>query len=191
MRNTINLMSSRARVRECSRTRVRQWSRILAAAAGLLVLHATVTWWPVHINSQQRAVLEAQYNPLRQMKATNKKLAGQIASTLDQSKLELALSKQIPVLTLVGLVSQAIADSEGKIFLQRIAYTQKAETPPATGGSPPQVALEGFSADPDAVEQLAESLRSALPFADVKLEPIRSIEINQYPMQTFQIECSF
>jgi len=69
MSNTINLMSSRARVRECSRTCVRQWSRILAAVAGLLVLHATVTWWPVHMNSQQRVVLEAQYNPLRQMKA--------------------------------------------------------------------------------------------------------------------------
>ena len=140
MRNTINLMSSRARVRECSRTCVRQWSRILASAAGLLVLHATVTWWPVHINSQQRAVLEAQYNPLRQMKATNKKLARQIAGTLDQSKLELALSKQIPVLTLVGLVSQAIADSEGKVFLERIAHTQPAEIPQPTVGSSAHVA---------------------------------------------------
>ena len=175
----------------CTRTRIRQWSRILTAVSGLLVLHATVAWWPVHINSQRRTVLEAQYNPLRQMKATNKRLARQIAGTLDQSKLELALSKQIPVLTLVGLVSQAIADSDGKVFLEQIVYTQNAETGPTTAGSPAQLALEGFCTDPDAVKQLAESLRSALPFADVNLKPIRSIEVNQHPMQTFQIVCSF
>ncbi len=191
MSSTINLMTNRARVRECSRTCMRLWSRIMAVAAGLLVLHAIFTWWPVHMDSQQRAVLETHYHPVRQMKATNRRLAKQIAGTLDQSTLELALSEQTPVLTLVGLVSQAIADSEGKVFLQQIAYTQNVETSQTTGSSPAQIALEGFSANPVAVEQLAKSLRSALPFADVKLKPMQSIELNQHPMQTFQIECSF
>jgi hypothetical protein len=170
---------------------MRQWSRILAAVVGLLVLHASITWWPVHVSSQQRALLETQYGPLRQMKTTNKKLAALIASTLDQSKLELALSQQTPVLTLVGLVSQAVSDGDGTIFVEQIAYSQNDDSGETEGGALTQLALEGFSADPVAVEQLAKSLRTALPFADVRLEPIESIELNSYPMKTFQIECSF
>ena len=191
MSSHINLMSTRSRVRECSRTRVRQWSRILAVAGGLLVLHLSVAWWPVHVDGQRRALLETQYNPLRQMKATNKKLAAQIAGTHDRSKLELALSRQIPVLTLVGLVSQTVADSDGEVFLEQLAYSQNSNPGEATDGSPALVALEGFSTDPDAVEQLADSLRSALPFAEVKLGSNQSTEFNQHPMQVFQIECSF
>jgi hypothetical protein len=191
MSSHINLMTTRARVQECSRTRMRQWSRILAVVVGLLVLHASITWWPVHVNSQQRALLETQYGPLRQMKTTNKKLAALIASTLDQSKLELALSQQTPVLTLVGLVSQAASDGDGTIFVEQIAYSQDDDSGETTGGALTQLALEGFSADPVAVEQLAKSLRTALPFADVRLEPIESIELNAHPMKTFQIECSF
>lgn len=190
MSNYINLMTSRARVRECSRTRVRQWSRILVAVMGMLALHAAIVWWPIYTNSQRCAALEAQYYPLRQMKSANRKLEAQIAHTLDRSQLELALSKQTPVLTLVGVVSQAVAERRGKVFLEQISYKQDAQGP-ESGDSPAEVALKGFSDNPNAVKQLAESLRSALPFADVQLQPIQSIELNDYPMQTFQIKCCF
>jgi hypothetical protein len=191
MSTHINLMTNRARVQECSRTRVRQWSRILAAVVGLLVLHASITWWPVHINSRQRALMETQYAPLRQMKATNKKLGSIIASTLDQSQLELALSRQTPVLTLVGLVSKAVSESSGTIYLEQIAYSRDGESDETTEGVLTLLELEGVCADPAAVEQLAQSLRTALPFAEVKLEPIKSIELNEHPLNAFQIECSF
>jgi len=191
MTNHINLMTTRARVKECSRMRVKQWSRILVAVFALLAVHASISWWPIHSSSQRRELMETQYNPLRQMKAANKKLAAQIAGTLDQSKLELALSRQTPVHALVGLVSQKIAESNGEVFLEQIGYSQREKTDVSTASTRSQLALEGFSSDPIAVQRMAESLRSALPFAEVTLHPIESIEINEYPMQTFQIECSF
>jgi len=191
MSNHINLMTTRSRVRECSRMRLKQWSRILATVFALLALHASITWWPIHSSSQRRELMETQYNPLRQMKAANKELAARIAGTLDQSKLELALSRQTPVHALVGLVSQKVADSKGEVFLEQIAYSQREKTSGAAASSHSQLALEGFSTDPIAVQRMAESLRSAIPFAEVTLHPIESIEINHHPMQTFQIECSF
>jgi hypothetical protein len=191
MSSHINLMTNRARVQECSRTRVRQWSRILAVVVGLLVLHASITWLPVHVNSRQRALLETQYGPLRQMKTTNKKLAAQIASTLDQSQLELALSRQTPVLTMVGLVSKAVSESSGTIYLEQIAYTRDGESDETTEGALTLLELKGVCADPVAVEQLAQSLRTAFPFAEVKLEPFESIELNAHLLNSFQIECSF
>jgi len=190
MTNHVNLMSPRARVRECTRTRIRQWSRILAAAAGLLALHAAVTWWPAHVRSLQRAALEAQYEPLRQMIMDNKALVRKIAGRLDESKLELALSKQTPVATLVGLVGRAVADTQGKMFLDKIAFRQD-EGDGAAGGALSHVTLEGISADPAAVGQLAELLKSSLAFANVQVGTVESIEVNHHPMQTFQIECSF
>jgi hypothetical protein len=191
MSSHINLMSPRARVQECSRTRMRQWLRILAAVVGGIVLHASITWWPAYINSQQCALLETRYGPLRQMKETNKALTAQIANTHDKSKLELALSRQTPVLTLVGLVSQAVAASEGSVYLEQISYSQDNDPGEATGDSLTQVGLEGYSADPAAIEHLAESLRIALPFADVRLEPIKQVQINASSLNAFQIECSF
>jgi hypothetical protein len=191
MSSHINLMSTRAKVQECSRTRIRQWSRILAAVVGGIVLHASITWWPVYVNSQERALLETRYSPLRQMKETNKALAAQIATTHDKSKLELVLSRQTPVLTLVGLVSQTVAASEGSVYLEQISYSQDNDPGEATGDPLTQVGLEGYSADPAAIEQLVESLRAALPFADVRLEPIEQIEINASSLNAFQIECSF
>jgi cell division protein FtsB len=190
MNKHINLMSPRAQVRECTRVRLWQWSRILAASAGLLALHGAITWWPVHVRSLQRAALEAQYEPLRQMKMDNKALAREIAGTLDESKLELALSKQTPMATLVGLVGRAVAGTHDKVFLDKITFSE-AETDGGTGAAPSRVSLEGIGVDPVAVSQFADLLESSLSFAKVKVGTVEAIEVNQHPMHTFQIEFSF
>ncbi len=190
MNKHINLMSPRARVRECTRTRLWQWSRILAAAAGLLALHATITWWPVHVRSLQRAALEAQYEPLRQMKMDNKSLAREIAGTFDESKLELALSQQTPVVTLIGLLGRATADTHDKVFLDKIVYSQ-AEADGQSGGALSRVRLEGIGVDPVAVSQFADLLKSSMKFANVEVAKVEAIEVNQHPMHTFQIELSY
>lgn len=189
MNNHINLMSPRARLRECTRTRLWQWSRILAMTLGLLALHAAITWWPVHVRDLQRAALEAQYEPLRQMKMDNKALARKIASTIDESKLELALSKQTPMATLVGLVGRAVADTHSKVFLEQIVYSAP-ENDGASGAVESHVSLEGIGVDPVAVSQFADSLRSSMKFANVEVGTVEAIEVNQHPMHTFQIEIS-
>lgn len=190
MINHVNLMSLRARVRECTRTRLRQWSRILAAVVGLIALHAAISWWPVHARSLQRAALEAQYEPLREMKMDNKSLTRRIADTLDESRLELALSKQTPVVTLVGLVGRAITDTEGKVFLDKFAYDQR-QTNGALAEPVSVVRLEGFSLDPVAAGKFADRLKESADFANVEVGTVEAIEVNQHPMQTFQIEFSF
>jgi hypothetical protein len=167
-----------------------QWSRILAVVSGLLVLHGAITWWPVHVRSLQRAALETQYEPLRQMKMDNKALSREIASTLDESKLELALSKQTPMATLVGLVGRAVADTHDKVFLDKIAYGET-ETDGAVGHVPAHVSLEGIGVDPVAVSQFTDLLKSSMKFANVEVGAIEAIEVNQHPMHTFQIDISF
>jgi hypothetical protein len=162
----------------------------LAATAWLLALHAAISWWPVHVRSQQRGALEAQYEPLRQMKMENKSLQREIDETLDNSQLELALSNQTPVVTLVGVVSRAAAETDGKVFLDNLAYSQRAETQAAEGGES-IVTLEGMGADAVAVGQFADRLKSAVEFAEVRVESVETIEINQRPMQVFKIEFAF
>ncbi|MCG8450537.1 MAG: hypothetical protein MI725_13290, partial [Pirellulales bacterium] len=113
MSTSINLMSQRARVRECTRWRLRQWLYLLMAAMGLIALHAIVSWLPVHSSTLHREALEARYEPYRQMKQENRQLTQQIADAKGNSKLELELSKETPVLTLVGLVSQTVHETNG------------------------------------------------------------------------------
>jgi hypothetical protein len=190
MSSHINLMTPRAQLRECSRTRLRQWSRILMLAICLLMLHALVSWWPIHVRSSQRAALEAQYEPVRQVKLENNLLEQRIDDTRTDDQLELTLARQTPVVTLVGLVSRAVGQSQGKVFLDKLAYTQSDPNHPAHANAS-VVELEGIGADPVAIGEFADRLKTSLDFADVQVGTVEAVEINKHRMQTFKIRLSF
>ena len=72
MKSHLNLMSSQARMKETVRTRLRQWSWAGLVMFVALVVFGLFTWWPVHLESQRCANLEAEFEPIRLMKSENK-----------------------------------------------------------------------------------------------------------------------
>lgn len=190
MINHINLMTPRAQVRECTRARLRQWSLVLAATVVALVLHGAICWWPVHIRSEQRAALESQYEPLRLMKLENKQLSKSISETLNQSQLELALSQQTPVVTLIGLVGQVVGGSEGEVFLDTLEFTQPEVQETAQRGQS-IVKLAGITAEPAAAGEFADRLKHTLDFAEVQVGAVEGTTVNNHSMHVFHVEFSF
>jgi len=197
MKRHLNLMSSRARVRSCVRTRLRQWTITLLTVTVLLVPIWFLLWWPVHQKGQQVAALDAKFEPLRQMNQTSKRFQKDIERVRAQEKTSLALAKvDTPVVTLLGMVSKAIADNQGRVVIEQLDFRQSAavlseHTPAEGANSQTSIHVEGLGIDEKAISQLVRTMKSTLPFADVQIQPSKPKRIYQQEMQTFFIQCFF
>lgn len=188
MTSYVNLMTREARVRRCYCDCIRLWSRLLAVAVVLLSVHFLVNWWPVHTRNLDLQALEAHYQPLHKQKLGIGRLSRQISNLQSQAQLELAIARDTPPLSLLGILADTLADCQGKAFFERINYSQSGSYESRSHESE-RLTLEGLATDPWAVETLAEGLRTALPFAKVEIKTSEAIEINRHPMQSFHIDC--
>ena len=191
MTKHLNLMSEQARVRECVQTRLRQWSRLALALLALFGLALLLTWWPTHRESQHRARMEAQYEPIRLMKAGNKSLQNQIAQLREEEQFLLGLSDNFPTVNLLGLVGQAISTSRGETFLDGLTFHLENTTMFPQNDSAATLTLDGLGTDRDVIGRLTTSLQQTIPFASIQLESINATEVNEQSMHNFTIECSF
>jgi len=197
MKRHLNLMSSRSRVRSCVRTRLRQWTIVLATVTALLLPTWCLLWWPIHQKGQQVATLDAKFEPLRQMNQDSKRFQRNIERVRAQEKTSLALAKiDTPVVTLLGMVSKAIADNQGRVVIEKLEFHQSAAVlsqQKSTQGSNSQTALhvEGLGIDEKAISRLVRSVKSTLPFANIQSKPSKPRHIRHQDMQTFLIQCLF
>jgi len=193
MKRHLNLMSSQSRVHACIRIRIRQWARALAIVSALLVPTWFLFWWPVHQEGQHVATLDAKFEPLRQMNRASKGFQQNIERIRAQETTALALAKiDTPVVTLLGMVSKAVANTQGNVVLENLDFHQSAtvlsqeETEERIS-----VELQGRARDEFSIDQLANDLRSALPFADLQISSSKPERIHQQQMQIFTIQFSF
>ncbi|MCH2114017.1 MAG: hypothetical protein MK171_03775 [Pirellulales bacterium] len=183
-------MSEQARVRECVRTRLRQWSYSMVAVFSVLGVAGLLTWWPAYRESQHRMRLEAQYEPICLMKAENESLKKKIQQLHQDEKFILELSDKFPTLTMLGCVSRSVGNTGGQVFVEELAFEMQRRQANSQD-SLATLTLEGLGVDRDAILQLTDLLQEAVPFASVQLEGASATEVNKHPMHTFTIECSF
>jgi len=197
MKRYLNLMSSRSSVRSCVRTRLRQWTIVLATVTALLLPTWCLLWRPVHQKGQQVAALDVKFEPLRQMNQASKRFRKNIERVRAQEKTSLALAKiDTPVVTLLGMISKAIADNQGRVVIEKLEFHQSAavlsQHEPAEGNnSQTSINVEGLGIDEKAISQLVRSVKSSLPFANIQNEPSKQRRIYHQEMQTFLIQCLF
>ena len=193
MKRHLNLMPNRARIRACVRTRVRQWSAVLAVVLVLLIPLTLVGWWPVYQEGQQVKTLEAQYEPIRQLRDASRTFEKRIELVRRQEKIALSLAQiDTPVVTLLGLVGKSVSESNGRVYVEKLVFHQDSSVLFETGNERmATVDIGGRGLDREAVNQLTASLHAALPFATVQLKSSQDDNINVQQMQKFTIECSF
>ena len=191
MKRHLNLMSEHARVRECLRRRLRQWSRVGAAVLALLGVAFLLSWWPTHRESQHRARMEAQYEPILLMKAENKSLQVEIKQLREQETFLLELSDSFPMVNLLGLIGQACGQSQGQAFVKEFSFQREVSADITQNSSQASLLLEGLGLDRDAGTRLADSLQQVLPFASIQLEAASATLVNEQPMHAFSVQCSF
>ena len=188
MSTYVNLMSHRARLRQSFQDRMKLWLRALVIVVSAVGIHALVTWWPLYAQRLDLEALEQHYQPLQEKKFAIGKLMKRIATTEEHFGLEIAISEDTPVLTLIGLLGESVSESQGQVFLENIDYQLKGSIlNPAESSE--QVIITGIGADPWAVQALTESLRTALPSSLIEVRESETIEINRKQMQSFRIDC--
>jgi len=197
MKRHLNLMSRRSRLRISIRTRLRQWTIVLATVAALLVPTWFLIWWPVHQQGHHTAALDTKLEPYRQMNQASKGFQKNIARVRAQEKTALALAQiDTPVVTLLGIISKAIANHQGRVVLENLEFHQSAavlseHAPKHEANVQTSIDIEGLGIDADSVNRLANEFRSTLPFADVQIKSSEPQSINRQPMQSFFIQCTF
>jgi len=192
MKRHLNLMSDSAQIRSVVRTRVFQWTLTCACFVVLLIPLLFAAWWPVHQESKSVASLEAQFAPIRELKIASRSFKEKIERVHAKEHATLTLAKiDTPVVTLLGIVSQAVANNPKGLVLEEIHFDQETRLSEAAAtGAKPTLGIEGYGLDNSAIEQLSNSLQAALPFGKVTLKLAGSEVLYQQQVHRFSIHCS-
>jgi hypothetical protein len=191
MKRSLNLMSLSTRRQECIRTRLRQWSVVLVAVIVLIVIVTTERYIAYRYTARQQFALEAKYEPITELKKANKHLANQIVLIRAEEQFVLALSEREPTITLLGLVSAAVAEGNSHVFLKKIELTNIASESAPQDGSSTILEVVGIGNGGAAVKQFTEALQNSLPFAKVDITSTNDYSLKQQPMQDFSLQCNF
>ena len=193
MKRHLNLMSDRSRIRTCTRKRIRQWTLVLMTLCILLVPTWFAIWLPVYQQNQHVAALETRYEPFRQMSKASKEFKKRIELVQAQEKISLALAKiDTPVVTLLGLVGKTVAESQGQVYLEKLEFQQSAAAiSDEENDTTTSILVAGRGANKKSVLRLNKNLKTALPFADIKLRSSKPEFINQKQIEKFLLQCSF
>ena len=190
MKSSINLMSLQTRRRECLRTRLRQWSAALAALATLLGLVTAGRYWAYQTRVHRQLTLEAKYEPLADLKKANKSLARQIDAIRNEEQFVLALSDREPAVTFLGVLSEAVANSDSRVFLQKIELNNVVEAD-ASAARRSVLELAGVASSGPAVQQFAETLQHSLSFGKIDITSTKEYRLKQQLLQDFSLQCNF
>ena len=183
----VNLMTERAKfIAAASRV-----SEAWAAAIGVLLLLMLPLggWiWQRHgAVIRQHEALEASYEPIRRLAGVNRSVGSEAAALVEHEHVALNLARRRPLAALLGVVSEAIAETEGSAFIDGIHY---APAPVASPGeeTPWRLTLEVTSAATYDISQLVDGLRRP-PFTAVKILSSAPGSADGARRTTYVIEC--
>lgn len=182
-----NLMTERAKFTAAASRIGETWA---AAIGVLLLLMLPLGGWLWQRHSaviRQHESLEARYEPIRRLAGANRSVGAQAAALVKQEHVALMLSRKRPMTALLGVVSNAIAATEGAAFVDGIHYAQ---APAATAGAeaPWRMKLAVTTEATFDVSQLVDALRRP-PFTAVKILSSAPGPEDGARRQSYVIEC--
>jgi len=187
----INLMTSQARIRECSRQQLRRWNQAILALVIVLGGATAVHYYPCYAAAKERETLEVRAQSIHQLQAANERLEERITQIQEEEQFVLGLSRKTPVVSLIGLIGSAVAENEGKVFLEQIEYSSDSIPGRAVTSRSGDFELTGIGTDGIAVKKFAEALQKQLPHASVQLNKTGEQVVNKQAVQRFTVMCTF
>ena len=190
MKQSLNLMSKRARKRELMHRCMRLWARVLIGVVAGLAMCGIAEWRACEVERARYAAIDAEYEPIRQLKIENGRLQKKINALHETERIPLELAQSKPLLGLIGMASATVAQHNGKVYLKRIEIEREPVALQAKLNPLLQFAMEGVAVDSSAVTRLADTFRDEGPFEAVELNNMRSTLIGKQEQQTFHIQCT-
>jgi len=191
MKTAINLLPPVYRRQRLVRRRAIQWCVVLVSALSTL---GVAYWYKVHeshVLQRQLAAAERESRPSRNMLRQISSMRGQIEKLQQHQSIAQELEQQRQVLALLGVVSQAARQTQGRLRVIdcRVVDLQATEVAESRGEGSLRagtVTVTGVALDSPAVAGFEQELMRSGLFADVKL--IKSNERNQLGPELFDYE---
>lgn len=188
---SINLMSPQARRHSCVRTRLRQWASVLFIVAGVLGLFTLERYFAYRSSLRRQLALEADYDPIKELKIANKLLIKQIEAIKNEEQFVLALSDREPILTLLGLIGKSVADADERVFLQKIEVSNLGLGVGSPAEKKTMLDLTGVANSGPEVKHFAELLQGLVSFGSVDVVSSVERRIKKQVMQDFILQGNF
>ncbi len=190
MKRSLNLLSERSRKRNQLRRSMRLWARVLCVVMLLTSIVGITKWRACSKAHAEQVAVEAEYEPIRQLKIENGRLRKQIAELEKAEIIPLKLAVHEPLLALMGVASQVVREQQQSAYLNQLEIEREPLALEPNERSLVTVHVEGVSMDKSSAEQIASSIRELGPFARVDLKT-RDLAISNAQQQlAFSIECT-
>ena len=165
-----------------------QWSAIWSIALGAV----GVLYWIQHThNHRARARLESlrrEYAPAKRLAEEVDSLRLKIDELRNRESIVLSLADEQSMLTLVGLLSRATLECEGKLCIQRLQLSRRQE---AGLHYTKVLQLDGIAVDNHFVARFAAALRDTAAFQRVELKSSGRRSGDEPAAQVYSLECFF
>jgi hypothetical protein len=191
----VNLMTDASRFRSEARVYLRWWS---CGLVGLMSALAPLSIWRWQATRSARAAceaMEASYDPIRRLVTLNRDLRNDAGELLKSERLELELAQNRPASALLNVVANAVAESNGQLFIEHLAITQH-----APNGNTTPVAKEGAGEEKLVIDAAAVAAYDIAPFVEaLKKEPIKTAKVlsdgapspQDKDKKVYKLECTF
>jgi hypothetical protein len=120
MASCLNLMSQTAVNRSAADRILRGWLVVIGAILLVVTPLTTWTWLCRQKVVREHEALEARYEPIRRLAATNRELSQQAVELVRTEYVPLKLSRRRPIGALLNVIGKAIASTAGEAFIVHI-----------------------------------------------------------------------
>lgn len=194
MAAAVNLMTERALLHAAAQRTGRAWATGIVVLIVALLCLSGWTWQRRNALVSQHEALEARYAPIRQLTTANRLLSAQAAELVKREWLALQLSRRRPVNTLLAIVTDAIAKSEGAAYLERITYADDVPVAPPVASAKTHptgtrtLVIQVISAQSYDPARLIDALTTS-PLTGVQLMSSESVEGDGPNRKRHTIQC--
>ena len=189
MGHGINLMTERAEFLAATRRLVCLWG---LALAGVLMVAAPLGAWAWMGRRGvvfEHEALQARYEPIRRLAEANRRLSAEATRLVHNEQVTLTLSRRRPVAALLAAVGEAVAATNGDVFVERVSLARDAAAKPEAVDPAGTVILDVVTIEGYDISLLAKSLTSE-PFASVKVVSSEAVP-GDVARNKHVIECAY
>ncbi len=187
MKTYVNLMPMSYRRGHLIRCRLKQWAVLWVFAAAATVLVGWTQWSQYQAGAAKLESLRVRYEPIEEMKNEVVELQEKIDALQRRESLALSLADERSMLGLIGLLSNARNDCEGRISIDSLNLNRNGNNQLATS----VLVLQGVAADDLAVAKFVGALSDANAFSGVELKSTGSKKLGELTARTYTMECTF
>lgn len=185
----VNLLPMTYRRKQLFLRLARQWTFIWLTA---LLIAGTLFWAQYTQNHRARSRLESlrrEYTPVKSMADEVESLKTKIEELRSRESIVLLLADEQSMLSLVGLLSRATQQCDGKLCIQRLQLDRRQDS--SSSQVVKVLQLDGIATSNHLVARFAAALRDCEAFQRVELKSSGRRATDKKEEQAYSLECVF